>query len=93
MSDPTPPSPLDPAFFGRVVGVDFSGARLAGRTAWLASCTPRDGRLVLDTLGPLGDLAGDETRDAVLPWLVDQIKASDRCLWAIDLPSPSCPPA
>ena len=71
----------------RVVGVDFSGARLAGRNAWVAECEVVEGeRLRLGRLESLGTLAGTDERDAALAWLVDAVRGSEATLWAMDFP-------
>ncbi len=72
-----------------IVGVDFSGAALAGNNIWLArvsrsSLGPKLGRLT--GLDPCAALAGAADRETVLPWLVDHIARSDQTLWAIDFP-------
>ena len=68
-------------------GVDYSGAKLAGRTAWLAECRPaRGGRLRLVALDPLGRLAGADDRDSVNRELVARIAASRGALWALNFP-------
>ena len=75
--------------FDQVVGVDFSGARLAGVNAWVARVAiendgPAFGRVV--ELKRLGALAGDDERDVSLAHLVDLILESRRTLWGIDFP-------
>jgi hypothetical protein len=73
-----------------VVGVDFSGAALSGRTAWVAfSALSRKGgreRLNVTQLSPLGVLAGDDSRAVVNQFLVDAISRSTQTLWGIDFP-------
>ena len=69
-----------------VVGVDFSGAKLAGRTAWAAFCDVTDGGPRVRTLKPLGRFAGSDERADVMAWLVGAIAGSDRTLWAMDFP-------
>jgi hypothetical protein len=77
-----------------VCGVDFSGARLAGRTTWVARCAvvPRRERrggvppLRLESLDPLERLAGSAEREAALAHLVSMIRASSAALWAVDAP-------
>src|SRR5690349_5778621 len=77
--------------FGTIYGVDFSGARLAGRNTWVARLEP----------GP-GGRRGPAYTCAHLPWLekacgtagrapapaplVDVIGASEEALWALDFP-------
>lgn len=67
-----------------VYGVDFSGAKLAGLNAWVAtldvpSCT-------ITALRRLGDLAGDDARTPAMAFLVQSILESTNALWAIDFP-------
>ena len=70
-----------------ILGVDYSGAKVAGRTAWLADCRPaRGGRLRLVALDPLGKLAGADGRAAVNAELVARIRASREALWALNFP-------
>ena len=76
-----------------VFGVDFSGARLAGKNAWIAqmdvignpgrSATPR---LKLIELRPLERAAGDAERDVVCRYLGDSILSSHNALWGMDFP-------
>ena len=76
------------------MGVDFSGARLAGRTTWIARCdvTPRarvragEPPLRLVELDALERLAGTADRDGALAHLVALVRASRGALWAIDAP-------
>jgi hypothetical protein len=78
-----------PAVFQWVFGVDFSGARLAGRNTWLARLAvvdPSPGRFELLELSSLEALAGTAARDAALAWLVRSIRASRGALWGIDAP-------
>ena len=71
----------------RVCGVDFSGAKLAGRTAWVASANVmKDGRLAFESLDRLETLAGSAERDVALRALVDHVLASRETLWAMDFP-------
>lgn len=78
------------ATFGSVYGVDFSGARQAGRTIWVARCAPQAGPsrppLRLEQLDRLDRLVGSEQRDEVLPWLVDHMVGTDNTVWGIDFP-------
>ena len=68
-----------------VFGVDYSGAKHAGKTAWLAEVDVTS-RPKLVALDPLGRLAGDDGRDAVNVWLVERIAGGDDALWAMDFP-------
>ncbi len=78
--------------FQSVYGVDFSGARLAGRNTWVARLEPRWAsrrsrfRLALIELDCLERLAGTADRAPALAHLVRLIAASDRALWAMDFP-------
>lgn len=69
-----------------VFGLDFSGARQAGRFAWLAELEVAPDRLKLRRLASLGTLAGADDRELVLPWLVDAIRSTEDALWGIDAP-------
>jgi len=72
----------------RVIGVDFSGARLSGKNAWIARAevVRESGRLRLVELSPVGKAAGDDGRDAVNAFLVDEVSRSDSALWGFDFP-------
>ncbi len=76
----------------RVIGVDFSGAALSGKTAWLAHADitePSDTdnrRLILTSLQSLGTLAGDDARQRVNAFLVAEILGSNETLWGMDFP-------
>jgi hypothetical protein len=76
--------------FATIYGVDFSGARLAGRNIWLARLEPgtrrRDPPYRLTDLACLEKLCGTAERDSVLAHLVLRIAASDQALWALDFP-------
>src|SRR5215207_9278295 len=77
--------------FGAVFGVDFSGARLAGRTTWIARLDPSDkssgdAELTLGSLDRLDRLAGTAERDAALAYLVGLVARSTNALWAFDFP-------
>jgi hypothetical protein len=70
-----------------VIGVDFSGARLAGRNIWLASCQVlRDRRLKLASLECLEELVGVSEREPALRYLVERIRKSRSILWGMDFP-------
>jgi len=70
-----------------IYGVDFSGARLAGRTTWIARLAvgPR-GRAALRSLGRLDELCGHAERAPALAALVEMIRRSAGALWAMDFP-------
>jgi hypothetical protein len=76
--------------FGSVFGVDFSGARLAGRTTWVARLEPtrtgRRRRFALGSLDRLDRLAGTAERRPALDRLVGLITSSTDALWALDFP-------
>ena len=62
-----------------VYGVDFSGAADAGRTTWLAEATVEgagdgDGRLRVETVRSLADLAGTADRGPALAELVERLQ-------------------
>ena len=71
-----------------VYGVDFSGARLAGHTTWVAEAAVTDdgAGLVLVALDSLAALGGQAERAAALAHLVERINASRDALWAIGAP-------
>jgi hypothetical protein len=72
--------------FASVHGVDFSGAKLAGRTTWLARLERDGGALVLSSLERLEDVCGTAEREPALAHLVGLIRESRRALWALDFP-------
>jgi hypothetical protein len=78
--------------FSSVYGVDFSGARLAGRTAWIARLNPVPDAVPpapawrLTQLAPLERLAGTAHRGPALDCLGRRIAASDGALWALGFP-------
>ena len=76
-----------------VFGVDFSGARLAGKNAWIAQLDvigdpdqTTSPSLKLTELRPLERAAGAAERDIVCGYLADSILASDDALWGMDFP-------
>jgi hypothetical protein len=70
-----------------VFGVDFSGARLAGRNTWIAALrAARRGPSRLVSLHRLEALTGVADRGPALAHLVVLIRDSDRALWAFDFP-------
>jgi hypothetical protein len=71
---------------GTVTGVDFSGALLAGRNAWIADTEVDGERLHLKTLQPLEKLATVAERGPALAALVEAVKRSSKTLWAMDFP-------
>jgi hypothetical protein len=73
--------------FGSVYGVDFSGAKQAGRCIWVARTEPRArGRLSLVTLDRLDSLCGTAERAVCLAVLVQLVNDSDAALWGFDCP-------
>ena len=77
--------------FAAVFGVDFSGARLAGRTTWIARLHPAgaagsDPAFALGSLQRLDRLAGTAERQPALTHLVWLVTQSRDALWAFDFP-------
>jgi hypothetical protein len=77
--------------FATIYGVDFSGARLAGRNTWVARIErARRGAdqtpYRLAELSSLEELCGTAERAASLAHLVGMIRSSERALWALDFP-------
>src|SRR5256885_3666357 len=73
--------------FTTIHGVDFSGAKLAGRNTWVARLQPAGRRRFrLTGLDCLEKLAGTAERAAALAHLVRLVAASDAALWALDFP-------
>jgi hypothetical protein len=77
--------------FGTVYGVDFSGAKLAGRNTWVARLERGGGRWPrpayrLAALACLERLSGTAERAGALAHLAGLIRASDGALWALDFP-------
>jgi hypothetical protein len=83
--------------FHSIYGVDFSGAKLAGRTIWIARTEPAAGakrsrslqhvpRLRLVELDRLECLCGTAERGPALRSLVEMIGASRHALWGMDFP-------
>lgn len=74
-----------------IYGVDFSGARLAGKNTWVARME-RNGRKAgtppykLMELARLENLCGTAERGASLAHLTEMIARSERSLWALDFP-------
>jgi hypothetical protein len=77
--------------FKIIYGVDFSGAKLAGRNTWIAELVPQPRRssqtaFRLTNLSNLEDLCGTAERRTALRHLVNLISSSSRALWALDFP-------
>jgi hypothetical protein len=79
-----PPRPL--AEFDAIYGVDFSGAKLAGRNIWIARLEQGRRRMRLRDLACLEALCGEPDRAPALQHLVELIRRSQRSLWAMDFP-------
>ncbi len=76
-----------PLPFDAVYGVDFSGAKQAGKTTWLARLeTDEAGARRVTELANLARLSGTAEREPALAHLVERIAASRRALWALDFP-------
>jgi hypothetical protein len=70
-----------------VLGVDFSGAKQAGRNIWIArAAVSRGGRPELIELTSLESLCGTCEREAALAALVAQVTESRNALWGMDFP-------
>ncbi len=75
--------------FETIYGVDFSGAKLAGRNTWVArveQAVRRRPAYRLAELTCLEKLSGTAERGAALAHLVGLIATSDAALWALDFP-------
>jgi hypothetical protein len=73
--------------FKSYYGVDFSGAKEAGRNTWVAHAQRNgDGRLELVELSSLEKLCGCAARDEALRHLVKTIASSKGALWSLDMP-------
>lgn len=73
--------------FESIYGVDFSGAKHAGRNIWIARTEPRArGRLKLMSLDRLEALCGTAARAPCLAALVQMVNASEAALWGFDCP-------
>jgi hypothetical protein len=75
--------------FDTVYGVDFSGARLAGRTTWVARlerAVAGDAPFRVARLASLEALAGTAERAPALTHLVTAIRASREAVWGLGFP-------
>jgi len=76
--------------FDTIHGVDFSGAKLAGRNIWVARLerqgVSKGKRFALTELACLEHACGTAERAAALSHLVAMIKSSDGALWSMDFP-------
>ena len=72
----------------KIYGVDFSGAKLAGRNTWVALAEVKPGlpKYKLTNLSPLEKLCGTAERGAALKHLVRMIAESRAALWSLDFP-------
>jgi len=78
------PVPVSPR---RVFGVDFSGARDAGRHIWVCSAHPGTDGVRVENVDPLVELPGGvAAREPALRLLVQKIIASPRSAWGFDFP-------
>ncbi len=80
------PLPPRPRVFSTVLGVDFSGARLAGRNAWIAAVEPHGKTWHLTELASLESCCGSAEREIALNYLADRITSSRDALWGLDFP-------
>ena len=74
---------------GAVCGVDFSGAKLAGRTTWVARLEPSAGvgpPFTLTALRPIENLCGSAERGPTLEYLSRTVASSEGCLWGLGFP-------
>lgn len=97
-AEPMPNLPAFEVFYG----VDFSGARLAGRNMWVARAEPvgrgtgglhpplaRNGsrpQLALISLDRVESLCGTADRAPAMAHLVGLVRASENALWGFDFP-------
>jgi hypothetical protein len=78
--------------FKTIYGVDFSGAKLAGRNIWVGRIERQRGGAsktrpyALAELHCVENLCGTPERSTALAHLVSLIKSSDAALWAMDFP-------
>jgi hypothetical protein len=71
----------------RVAGVDFSGARNAGKLIWIGRGVVVDGALRLEDCFPASDLPGSgPDKDSALPALVNFISRETKSLIGFDFP-------
>jgi hypothetical protein len=81
---------LQAVTFDTIYGVDFSGAKLAGRNTWVARLqrrgVSRGRRFALVELDCVERACGTAERSAALRHLVDRVADSSGALWAMDFP-------
>ena len=71
----------------RLIGVDFSGARGAGRKIWVAAATRLHGRLVLEDCAPAAELPGGAAdKTAALKALVTFLLSERHAVAGLDFP-------
>jgi hypothetical protein len=70
----------------RVYGVDFSGAKDAGRKIWVAECIAETGGLVVENCDSLAERAGKKERGASIEDLVRLIEKSGPSIFGLDFP-------
>ena len=76
------PVPVSPR---RVFGVDFSGARDAGRSIWICRGHPGPEGVRVESVDPLADLPGGAVdRRAALHALVQKVLEAPRSAWGFD---------
>jgi hypothetical protein len=72
--------------FERFYGVDFSGARNAGDSIWVAELVPVRSRFRLTSLRSMTSICGTALRTEVLARLVELVLESNAALWGFDFP-------
>lgn len=78
---------MDPVMrFEAIYGVDFSGAKRAGKNAWVACLVPKGSRFALSELQSLGEVCGTDERTVCLRGLVERVLLSRGALWGMDFP-------
>lgn len=70
----------------RIYGVDFSGARDAGRKIWLSSAQIDGDFMRIDALHRAAELFGAVERAFIYPALADFIASSGESVWGLDFP-------
>ena len=70
----------------RIFGVDFSGARDAGRKIWLSSAQIDDNHVHIDALHRAAELFGVVERAFIYPALANFIASSGESVWGLDFP-------
>ena len=71
-----------------VYGIDFSGAKTAGKSIWIAKATPGDKGILITGCFSAKDLLGLATpnREAVLPGLVEFVAGTPNAAFGCDFP-------